>query len=136
MFEESLERKYFHEFKNLLDSDKKKKDTYCEYMTRLNLASTPYIVNFANQIISNVQWTVTSKTGISLTSIASVSGLKSRSLHSSGTRVASLSNPFVNNGLLNRDIEIMANNGDLNTQTAAVPGIGTRESMLLGMSFP
>ena len=136
LFEEkSLQSKYFIDFKYLLDTNKTMRDTYCEYMTRLNLASTPYIVSFADQIISNVPWRLTLKTGILLTSTGSVPMLKSTLLSSSGPQVFDLSDLF-NFDVFCTDIVFMANDGIVNDQTAPMPCPGSQETMLLGVSFP
>jgi hypothetical protein len=76
----ALETKLGKMFQRGLKKDRTKKDSYCEYMARLNLCAKPYIVLFAKNINSNVAWKMTTKTNRSLSSIATSASPMPRSL--------------------------------------------------------
>ena len=132
---ETLQREYHLAYPVYLKRDREMKDSYCEYMARLNLCAKPYIVLFAKNINSNVPWTISTKTNRSLSSIATSASPMPRSLDlkDQSQNILGLGD---DGALETKDIRIMANNGDSNVQVSRIPGLGQMKSMLSGMNFP
>ena len=133
----ALETKLGKMFQRSLKKDRTKKDSYCEYMARLNLVNTPYIVKLAKKINSNVAWKMTTKTNMPLSSISSSASLMPRSLDlkDQSQNILGLGD---DGGLETKDIRIMANNGHSNVQVSRIPGLRqiSEVAMLSGMNFP
>ena len=133
----ALETKLGKMFQRSLKKDRTKKDSYCEYMARLNLVNTPYIVKLAKKINSNVAWKMTTKTNMPLSSISSSASPMPRSLDLKGQsqNILGLGD---DGGLETKDIRIMANNGNSNVQVSRIPGLRqiSEVAMLSGMNFP
>ena len=128
--------------KSLLDSSAKK-DSYCEYMTRLDLANPTFVFTLTSHIDNKKAWTISLSNSRSLIQVISTASRELGSSKSSGLfSKTNLSNPLSNDDddddELEKDIQIMAKKGHSNNQIVAQQRSNKKssEAMCLNSSFP